>query len=339
MDQQPAAETNPVDLRQALLAEMGEWLETWWPRFDLLSSGPDDVHFVAEIDNDGYAHLRFGNGELGKQPEAGSAFFANYRVGNGIAGNVGAEAISHLVLREASLSGVNLQVRNPLPARGGTEPEPMAEAKLFAPFAFRKQLQRAVTSDDYARLVQRDFKDHVQRAAAGLAWTGSWYEAQVAVDQSGREEGDPQLFSAVKDRLYRYRRIGHELSVLTAQYVSLDIELVVCVLPHYLRGHVEAALLDVFSNRILADGRLGFFHPDHLTFGEGIYLSQLVAAAQAVTGVESVRVTRLQRLNEGDRGELDDGVLPLGPLEIARLDNDPSFPEHGKLVLHVRGER
>jgi len=31
--------------------------------------------------------------------------------------------------------------------------------------------------------------------------------------------------------------------------------------------------------------------------------------------------------------------LPLGPLEIARLDNNPSFPENGKLTLDMRGGR
>jgi hypothetical protein len=50
-------------------------------------------------------------------------------------------------------------------------------------------------------------------------------------------------------------------------------------------------------------------------------------------------VTTLQRLYEGDHGELENGILPLGPLEIARLDNDPSFPEHGRLILRVEGER
>ena len=32
-------------------------------------------------------------------------------------------------------------------------------------------------------------------------------------------------------------------------------------------------------------------------------------------------------------------VLPLGPFEIAQLDNDPSFPENGVLLLDVRGGR
>ena len=93
------------------------------------------------------------------------------------------------------------------------------------------------------------------------------------------------------------------------------------------------------SNRLLADGKRGLFHADSLTFGDSIYLSKLVAAAQAVPGVESVQVTRLQRQFEAPNNEIENGVLPLGPLEVARLDNDPSFPEHGRLTLILKGGR
>jgi hypothetical protein len=329
----------PETFESMVRADLEQILFSWSAQYDLLSSAAEDRHVVVEMDNEGQAHLRFGDDELGCLPEAGSAFFATYRIGNGIAGNVGAEAISHLVFRDTAISGVHLNVRNPLPAQGGTEPEPIAEVKLFAPSAFRKQLRRAVTASDYAELTQRDFKAQVQRAAGRLTWTGSWYEAQVAVDPLGSEETNPEFLGGIRDQLYRYRRIGHDLGVMQAQYVPLEIEMIVCVLPHYLRGHVEAALFDVFSSRVLPNGRLGFFHPDNLTFGEGIYLSKLVAAAQSVTGVESVTVTKLRRLDDEDNGELKAGLLKLGPLEVARLDNDPSFPEHGRLVLEVRGER
>jgi hypothetical protein len=89
----------------------------------------------------------------------------------------------------------------------------------------------------------------------------------------------------------------------------------------------------------LPNGRFGFFHPDNLSFGDGIYLSQLVAAAQAVSGVESIVVTKLERLDEGPNDELENGILPLSPLEIARLDNDPSLPENGRFKFTLRGGR
>ena len=272
----PASSMLMQDVRQALPQILLDGVPArtgdpkWVPRPDLLGSGPDDQHFVAEVDNDGRAHIRFGDDESGEQPNAGMTFQARYRVGNGLAGNVGAEAISHIVLRKTRLSGISLNVRNPLPAQGGTAPEPMAEVKLYAPHRFRKDLQRAVIADDYATIVAREFKDKVQRAAARLRWTGSWYEVLVAIDPFGCEEADPELLDAIAKRLHRYRRMGHDLVVKSARRVPLDIEMSVCVLPNYLRGHIKAALLDLFSNRTLPDGRKGFFHPDNLTFGEGI---------------------------------------------------------------------
>jgi hypothetical protein len=89
----------------------------------------------------------------------------------------------------------------------------------------------------------------------------------------------------------------------------------------------------------LSNGKLGFFHPDNLTFGQSIAVSTLVALAQTVQGVQSATVTQLERFGEGPNGELGQGILPIGPLEVAQLDNDPSLPEHGRLTLIMRGGR
>jgi predicted phage baseplate assembly protein len=340
----PASDLLKQDARQAMAqiklvgthAASNRADEVWVVQRDLLGSQGQDPHFVVEMDNEGGAHLRFGDGELGRKPEARTEFRATYRVGNGPPGNVGADTITHVVLR-SRVSGLSLSSRNPLPARGGTAPEPLTDAKLFAPYAFRTELRRAVTAEDYARLAERHRK--VGRAAAALRWTGSWYEALVAIDPRGEVEAGNDLLDEIQKCLYPYRRIGHDLVVARAEYVPLDVALEVCVRPDFLRGHVKAALLDAFSNRTLVDGRRGFFHPDNLSFGDDVFLSELVAAAQAVTGVESVQATRLERLGEGPNGEIESGVLPLGPLEIARLDNDPDFPENGRLRLEMRGVR
>ncbi len=309
----------------------------WHPVYDLLESQSRDQDFVVEIDNDGRAHLRFGNGELGKMPEADTTLTAIYRIGNGPDGNIGADAITYLVRRGETLSGVNLLPRNPLPAQGGTLQEPLADIKLFAPRAFRKDLQRAITADDYASLARNHGK--VQNAAAMMQWTGSWYEAEVEVDPLGKEVLDDSLRQEMLGYLYRFRRMGQDVVVAPAIYVPLDLTLTVCVLPHYLSGHVEAALLDRFSNQRLPDGRLGFFHPDSLTFGEGIAVSKIIAAAQAIPGVEMVVSARLKRFGDSDSLANDDGILKLGKMEIAQLDNDPSFPENGKLTLNMGGGR
>jgi hypothetical protein len=308
----------------------------WLPKFDLLSSGPNEQSFVVEMDNEGQAHLRFGDGECGRMPGAGTTFAGVYRTGNGTAGNVGADTITYMVTR-TFMDGLSIKPRNPLAAQGGVEAEPISEVKLYAPGMFHKKLQRAITADDYAQLAMNNPK--VQRAAARLRWSGSWREARVDIDPYGTEDLSGKLRRESEGLLHRYRRIGHDLRVVHARYVPLDIEIGVCVAPHYERGHVEAAVYDAFSDRVLPNGRRGFFHPDNLTFGNGIYLSALVAAAGAVEGVVAVEVKKLQRLFEGENLEIENGFLPLGSNEVAQVDNDPNFPERGKLKLALKGGR
>ena len=50
-------------------------------------------------------------------------------------------------------------------------------------------------------------------------------------------------------------------------------------------------------------------------------------------------VDKLERLFEGANQEIQNGVLPIGPLEVARLDSDPNRPENGRLTLNMRGGR
>ncbi|WP_104111524.1 putative baseplate assembly protein [Arthrobacter sp. N199823] len=302
----------------------------WGPRQTLLESSPRDRAFVAEMDDAGQAHLRFGDGDLGEQPAAGLIGTPRYRVGNGAAGNVGRDSITFMVLRAGSWSGASIKPRNPLPASGGMDRETVAEARLLAPDAFRRTRLRAVTADDYAELAGQ--APELQRAAAQLAWTGSWYEARVGVDPWGSEQPSPALLDSTAAALIPYRRMGHDLAVTAAGYVPIEVGLEICVLPHFVRGEVRAELL-----RLLGSGPDGFFNPDRLTFGTGVYVSSLVALAASVPGVESAVVSLLRRQGMPGGQELEHGVLAVGPLEIVRMDNSPNFPDHGILTLTLGG--
>jgi len=323
-------------LLSALMADLRALRQPWKPQPDLLFSGSGDYDFVVEVDNDGVAHLRFGDGDLGVLPAANATFMADYRVGNGPAGNVGAETITRIVFGSSVIRGAGLRPRNPMPAWGGTPPEPILDVKLRAPTAFRQELVRAITPDDHARLAERH--PGVQRAAAVLRWTGSWPEVRVAIDAEGGYAGS-RLLHGVRLLLEPYRRIGYDIVVVAATRVPLRVALHVCVLPHALRAHVEADLRRALGSRRLPGGALGFFHPDALTFGADIYLSAVVARAQATAGVDSVTVTALERLSGPIGTELAEGRLRLGALEVAELADDPNFPEHGRLDLTLDGGR
>jgi Baseplate J-like protein len=302
----------------------------WHPKRDLLNSGPTATEFVVEIDTDGAAYLRFGDDLLGKRPTSGTQFTATYRIGNGVAGNVGAESLAHIL---TGLTAISL-VRNPLPAQGGVAPETIEDVRQRAPAAFRTQ-ERAVTEADYAKVTQRDKR--VQRAAATFRWTGSWHTVFLTVDRVGGLLVDDLFKNSISDSVERYRMAGYDLEVDAPRFVSLQIEMQVCLKPDYFRSDVKAALLEIFSNQVLPDGRRGLFHPDNFTFGQTVYLSPLIAAAQAVEGVASVEVTVFQRQGQDDPKPLQDGFLPIGRLEIARCDNDPNFAERGVFVLTVGG--
>ena len=308
----------------------------WEPVRSLLNSDRFDEKFVLEPDSNRRASLRFGDGVFGQAPTPLSRFEATYRVGNGTAGNIGAEAISHIVSAIAGITAVS----NPLPGTGGTEPEPITQVKLDAPQAFRTQ-ERAVTEADFAALSLRH--PEVQQAVATRRWTGSWYTYFVTVDRKGGRPVDAAFEQDFRRFLERFRLAGYDLEVDAPQFVPLDLRFAICVQPGYFLGDVEAALLQTFSNRDWPDGRRGFFHPDNFTFAQPLYLSAVVAKAMAVPGVQWIETTgdrvRFQRWGRTANRELENGEMTFDRLEIARLDNDPNAPENGRIEFIMEGGR
>lgn len=316
----------------------------WSPQRDLLGSDETAAEFVVEMENDGRAWLRFGDDEHGRAPTAGTELRAFYRVGNGSEGNVGAEALAHVV--SDTLTGAVTLVRNPMAASGGQDPESIDEVKLYAPQAFRTQ-KRAVTAEDWETVCGKH--PEVQRAVATFRWTGSWYTVFITVDRQGGLDIDADFEEELREYLEPYRLAGYDLEIEPPRPVSLDLALSVCVAPSYYKATVKAALLLAFSNRVNPDGSKGFFHPDNLSFGEPVYLSAIIARAMQVPGVAWVDATpnsdetgmtfehRFQRLHEPATDGLRQGYVSIGRLEIARLDNDPSLRENGLLSFNMRG--
>jgi hypothetical protein len=337
----PAASAMAWEMRDTLpaakLIENGDASRPWLPRFDLLASNRFDPHFCLETDNQARAFIRFGDGFHGEKPRPDSTFAADYRVGNGAGGNVGAEAITRIVL---GTEGVE-RVRNLLPASGGADPESLEEVRQYAPEAFRTQ-ERAVTEADYAEMAGRH--PEVQKAAATLRWTGSWYTMFITIDRVGGRAVDPGFKAEMLAFMERFRLAGQDVEIDGPRFVPLDIVFTVCLLPGYNRAQVKEDLLNRFSSRILPDGSLGFFHPDNFTFGQTVYLSQLIALVMSVPGVKWVdaedtplKPNRFRRWGENATGEFDAGMIEFGRLEIARLDNDPSVPENGRIDFIMEG--
>jgi hypothetical protein len=346
------------DVRQAspaivLWTESGVNEQIWRAVPDLLSSTDVASDFVVDVDDLGRGVLRFGDGEYGQRLVNLDRAVAWYRIGNGVAGNIGADSLAHIVLPDVlpaawpivGSDAAITAIRNPLPAVGGVDAETIEQVRQYAPAAFRAMQLRAVTERDY-----RDAAltlDGVSGAVAAFRWTGSWYTVFVGIDPDDPEDvvtdvrGITRLAPAFKqhvfDGLTRYRLAGYDLEIRSAAYVPIDIVLQICVKAGFFRGDVAQAVSTALSGPPAASGARAFFDPANFTFAQPVYLSRIYAAVEAIDGVESASVTGFHRHGRPPASELADGVIPIGAWEIARLDNDRSNLENGTLTVTAGG--
>lgn len=319
-----------------------EPVNRWEPLRDLLNTTATDRRFVVEIENDGRTLLRFGDGIYGRRPQPNDnpddhdkRFIATYRVGNGKSGNIGAETLAHIVTDIGDPLAVTF-IRNPIAAQGGQELENIEQVRQSAPVAFRTQ-ERAVTEKDYANVTTQH--PLVQRAVATFRWVSSWYTVFITVDPIAGVPFDDKLEDELRTFIEPYRMAGHDVEFDAPVYVPLEIEMYVCVDADHPQRRVRDELRRLFSTSLLPDGTRGVFHPDNFTFGQTVYLSPLYAAAMTVEGIAQLEIRVFKRQNETGTEARDAGKIVLQGREIARLDNDPNFPNNGVFHLIVEGGR
>jgi hypothetical protein len=283
--------------------------------------------------------LRFRTGATGLLPPGGSTVRAAYEVGGGINGNLPANVVT---IVEHNVAGPGMPprwqvlapARNPVPATGGADPEPLDQARRDAPEAYAANPRRAVTPADHATYLGG--QPGVQRAAATREWSGSWPVVRTAVGLAADPGTPPErrldlLRGAIDDA----RMLGTEVAVVAGTPVGLFLQLTVCPNPTVdadaLRGQILAVL------RPGTAARPGLFHPDRMGLGTPVYVSAVVAAVAALPGVDRVEATQARRMTDPPSVRLD--VFTVGPGEIPVLDDDPALPARGRLDVVVGGAR
>jgi len=306
---------------------------TWTAAPDLLADSPDDPQFVLEVDTDGTAYLRFGDGTNGKTPETGTIFTAQYRIGNGTAGNVGAGTLTNFAAGVLADSAITSCV-NPMLATGGIDPETNAQICRRAPQAFLTQ-ERAVTMQDYVNVTEQN--PQIEGAAAALRWTGSWYTVFITAEPQGNANLSKSLRRSLTQTVNGYRLAGQDILIEPPQYVSLSITLTICVDPDYFALDVQQALLQALGSGTLPNGQPALFSPQNFELGQTVYLSPIYTAARAVAGVQTVTATVFEPQGQNTQVYVKQGFIPMGAFQVARMDNDPSLPDHGQLRLTMQG--
>jgi hypothetical protein len=290
----------------------------------ILQTRPDgSVQF--DYDGDNGDTLRFGDGDFGLIPADGTKFQVTYRVGAGAAGNLAVGAISRIDAGQPRAAGL-VAVRNPLPATGGADPEPLDHVRRIAPMAFTQPLQRAVIPQDYETIAAT--LPWVVRANTTFRWTGSWLTVFTAPDPEGGGAITADERATLATLLNRCRMAGYESYVPDPVYVSIDVLVQLCAQPNAFAANVEAAVLAALT---------AFFNPDNFTFGQALERSALEAAVQAVPGVAGVLCVEARvRGRSQIYAEMPDRIA-VASNQIIRCTNDPSAPERGSLSVQVQG--
>ncbi|MGH3388374.1 MAG: putative baseplate assembly protein, partial [Actinomadura sp.] len=269
----PAA--NPLGAESTLTAAVGG---VRWPETDgLVWLGATDRGYQTGTGDDGKTTLVFGDGVHGARlPTGVENITATYRTGEGEAGNVVAGQINQLAGRPL---GVNAVV-NPLAATGGTRADGPGDTRSVLPL-------RTLALD---RLVSvRDYEDFARaRAGIGKASAQQLFDGErevVHLTIAGVDDApiDPtsRLFTALESALAELGDAHLPVRVALRELVLIVLSAGVAVLPDHTWDRVEpavrAALLDTFS----------FARRD---LGRPAFLSEALAAAQAVPGVDYVDV-------------------------------------------------
>jgi len=143
--------------------------------------------------------------------------------------------------------------------------------------------------------------------------------------------GAPSIRTVLTSFADAYRMAGQEVVLIDAVRVPVTFALSVRVASNYFQSEVRRALGEVFGT-----GAAGFFRPGRLRFGEDLRASDIIAAAMALDGVESVCLNRFRRLGNQFADQVDSGRIVLAGIEVAICDNDAGSPNRGyyRLTLH-----
>jgi hypothetical protein len=221
----------------------------WLEQDDLLRSGPDDPHYVVEIDARGAVTLRFGDGANGALlPPDGRVQVQRVR-GDLFGGDLGAGALDAL---PQTIDPAIVATTNPLPTAGARSPELLGEPLVRK---VRDGLVRRaipVTVDDYHAVLLEEIADLAEVSVAIVATGERVVSRRVDIVIRPRPGIPPAPVLAAARALVRTARLaGTDAWVRMYEPLFVSIAVIVEVHPELtaadVRLRVRRALLAAFG--------------------------------------------------------------------------------------------
>lgn len=257
----------------------------------LYNQSPQAQAFTTVGLTGGKTQVIFGDGVEGSTiPTGQNNIIANYRVGLGLASNVGAGTITTLVDRPVGVSGVT----NPSPATGGQDAASVSEIQVLAPMSVQT-LGRAVSINDY----QNFAATFAGIAKASALWFPSGFYRGVfitvaAAGGAGLIPPNPTL-SNLTTSLQTSGIPGVAVRVFTFYETLFRLNASIAYDPAYNAGAVNTAVMALLNSSYSFANR---------TFGQGVSGDELAALIQTVAGVVGVNVTGVEVVASSLAGDL-----------------------------------
>lgn len=262
----------------------------WLHADSLLDAASTDRVFTLTTDADGTVSVVFGDGVNGAAPSNGIDVMCAHRVGGGIRGNLGANALVDVA---APITGISVQ--SSTATSGGLDAESSASIRRNAPAAFAIQ-DRAVTTADYAAAAAA--VPGVDKANA-LAQAVSM--VTIFILGAGNTTPTQDLIEATTQFVQNRAMAGVTALIQPGTLVPVNFgssasPVTVGVQPQYRRTDIQLAVTQALQN-LLA--------PDVTTFQQRVTIAQAYAAVHDIPGVLYVQIPVMARSDQAQTGTAD----------------------------------
>ena len=268
-----------------ILVNEGTGFEPWTKVNNFVDSGVSDKHFTLSLDNEDKATITFGDGVFGKIPAIyTNGIYAEYRVGGGTQGNVGANTITvmdtNIALIASTFNPATVYVR-------GVDKETVSEIKVNAPRA-SETLWGALTLKDFSNVVLLNFPDVVfATSAVNASDTDSIDIYLLTKDGASISTALLSSLTAFFDENSGGRKIvgANVIAFHPASLVSKDLSATLIVKDRYSRAAIEAQI-----RALIVD----YFAVGNYDFNKELSLSaltSLVMSDETIAGIKSFYFT------------------------------------------------
>jgi len=239
------------------------------------------------------------NFSLGSTLKANTTIFVQYRIGGGLATNIGVNTINQIGTVSFFVNGpsestntavVNsLRCTNVTAAIGGAGLPTLEEIRNFVSFNFSAQ-NRAVTINDYEALIRKMPGQFGAPAKVSVVEEDNKIKVKIlSYDTSGSLTSivSNTLLNNLAEYLSNYRMINDYISIETADVIDLAVEVSVVLDASQNQGVVVGTIINKISD---------YFNPSTRQLGGNVNISEINKIIQSENGV--ISLTELKVFNK-----------------------------------------